>query len=404
MQCEAEPVTLAERVYVLAKVYQSIPLYFAHWEDSSIAKGQFDAAFEELAEAALAAEDRVRFSLLMIAFLARFNNGHTLFRDPLLHGRPPMGVLLRPVEGRWTVIASGVAGATAGDVVQAIEDKPIEAWCEDLWRYTSGSPQSRTVQFADLLRWFLPNSYTIHLEGEDGVERSVSVDRAALAGVGTPAGVEGRWLEPGLAYIKVPGFGKPEFEQQALAHVKAFRDAACLILDLRGNPGGNTPGDLTRALMDRPYRWWVENSPLHVGLLAYQAQRGLSGRLFDNSSLLWRFPATEPDATAYGGRLIILADRATLSAAEDLVMPFKDNGRGVLVGEKTGGSTGQPFLHTFDNGMLFIIGTKRATMPDGTPFEGVGIVPDIPAEVRRSDLYARVDTLLERGIAVARAG
>ncbi len=399
-----EPITLAERVHVLAKVYQSIPLYFAHWEDSSIAKGALDAAFQELVEAALAAEGRVCFSLLMTAFLARLNNGHTLFRDPRLHGRPPLGVLLRPVEGLWTVAASGVAGVTAGDVVRAIEDKPMEAWREDLWRYTAGSPQSRSVQFVDMLRWFLPDSYTIRLEGEDGAERSVSVDRAALDDAGPPAGVEGRWLEPGLAYIKVPGFGKPEFEQQALAHVQAFRDASCLIMDLRGNPGGSTPGDLTRALMDRPYRWWVENSPLHVGLLAYQAQRGLSGRLFDNSSLLWRFPATEPDAAAYGGRLIILVDRATLSAAEDLTMPFKDNGRAVLVGETTGGSTGQPYMHTFENGMLFIIGTKRATMPDGTPFEGVGIPPDIPVEVRRSDLYARVDTVLERAVAVAREG
>jgi carboxyl-terminal processing protease len=154
--------------------------------------------------------------------------------------------------------------------------------------------------------------------------------------------------------------------------------------------------------MDRPFRWWVENSPLHVGLLAYQAQRGYSGRLFDNSSLLWRFPATDPEATAYRGRLLILVDRATLSAAEDLVMPFQDNGRAVILGEATGGSTGQPYYHTFDNGMAFAIGTKRATMPDGTRFEGVGIAPDIPVEVRRQDLYAHVDPVLDKAVAVAR--
>ena len=381
-----EPISLAERVHVLAKVYQSIPLYFAHWEGSFIGKGQLDDAFRELTAVALATEERHRFALLMVAFLARFNNGHTGFRDPCLHERPPLGVLVRPIEGRWTVYASRVDTVLAGDVVRAIEGKPVEAWYDDLQRYTTGSPQSRTVQFAEWLRCFLPGHYTLLLEGEDGEERSLAIDRAALADAGELAGTEGRWLEPGLAYIRVPSFGRPEFEQQAIGYVHAFRDAARLILDVRGNPGGNTPGELTKSLMDRPYRWWAEHSPLHVGLLAYQAQRGQSGRLFDHSSLLWRFPATEPDGTAYRGRVIILVDRATLSAAEDLVMPFKDNGRAVIVGETTGGSTGQPFMHTFDNGMAFAIGTKRAIMPDGTPFEGVGIAPDVPVEVRRRDL------------------
>jgi len=41
------------------------------------------------------------------------------------------------------------------------------------------------------------------------------------------------------------------------------------------------------------------------------------------------------------------------------------------------GSSGQPFIQPFEGGISVAIGTKREYMPDGTPFEGVGIAPDI---------------------------
>jgi carboxyl-terminal processing protease len=102
----------------------------------------------------------------------------------------------------------------------------------------------------------------------------------------------------------------------------------------------------------------------------------------------------------YQGQLVILADHATWSAWEDFIMPFKDNGRAILIGETTGGSTGQPYGHTFENEMAFGVGTKRVYMPDGTPFEGIGHAPDVPVERRREDLITGRDPVLEKAIAI----
>jgi carboxyl-terminal processing protease len=389
---------------VLAKVFQSIPLYFAHWQDSTIRKDQLDEAFRGLTEKALASGTRAGFSLLMIEFLARLNNIHTGFRDPCLLDLPPLGMVLRPIEGQWTVVESELPDLRVGHVVQDIEGRTVAAWVDELRRYTAGSPQARTVQFADLIRYFIPERYALCFKDERGADHSLTVDRTLLERSTAPASTEGRWLRPDLAYIQVPSFGAPELEERALAYVKDFQKAACLIVDVRGNPGGNTPGELTRALMDRPYRWWTESSPLNVGLLAYEAQHGHNAHLFGDSNLLWRSPARDPDAEAYRGRLLILTDRGTLSAAEDFTMPFKDNGRATLIGERTAGSTGQPFYYAFDNQMMFAIGTKRAYMPDGTRFEGVGIAPDIQVVARREALYAQIDPVLEKAIAVATTG
>jgi len=401
--------SLEERGYILAKVFQSIPLYFAHWEDATIGKDELDAAFRALAGEALPCEDRRRFSLLLMAFMAKLNNGHTRFRDPYLMEAPPVGMALRPVDDRWTVVGSGLPQLQVGDVIERIEDDPIQAWYDELYPYTVGSPQSRTVQFGDLkgffpalIQIFLPDRYTVAFEDAHGVTQTLAVDRAALEREAAPLRTEGRWIEEGLAYIKVPSFLEPEFEQRALAYVEEYTQAACIVVDVRGNEGGSTPGALTRALMDRPYRWWVESSPLNVGLLAYEAQRGHNAHLFSDPHLRWRAPATDPAPGGYAGRLILLVDRATWSAGEDFVMPFLDNHRATIVGETTGGSTGQPYYHIFDNGMGFAVGTKRVYLPDGGRFEGVGLAPDIAVHVQRQDLYAGRDPVLERAIALAK--
>jgi carboxyl-terminal processing protease len=405
---ESGPMAIAERSFVLGKVLQSISLYFAHWEDALIDKAELDEAFRELVEEALACDGRRAFSLLMMAFLARLNNGHTRFLDPALHEQPPLGLTLRPIEDRWTVLDSQVAGAQAGDVVLAIEGKPVETWFEELSVYAVGSSQSRTVQFgepspffAPLPALFVPERYTVTLEDAQGHSHSLTVDRAALPPA-PPAATEGRRLKEGLAYIRVPSFLDPAYEERAVAYVREFADADCLIIDVRSNHGGSTPQALTRALMTRPYRSWTESSPLHVGVLTYQAQFGHNAHMFTQTDLAWHAPASDPDPNAYQGRVLILVDRATYSAAEDFTMPFKDNGRAILVGETTGGSTGQPAYHAFENGLQFAIGTKRANLPDGTKFEGVGLVPDLHVVTRREDLYAGRDPVLEAASALGR--
>ena len=79
-------------------------------------------------------------------------------------------------------------------------------------------------------------------------------------------------------------------------------------------------------------------------------------------------------------------------------MPFKDNGRALLVGETTGGSSGQPALCEIGEGMRCGIGAKRQYFPDGGPFEGLGIEPDIAAPVEPSDLRNCRDRALDTAV------
>ncbi len=392
-------------------MYQSIPLYFAHWEDSQLARSQLDEAFKVLVEKALLRGDRRRFSLLAMAFLAQLNNGHTRFYDPSFSRLPPPGMTLRLVENRWTVTASVIPGLKAGDVICEIQGRPIDLWYVALLPYTVGSRQSRTVQFGDwngvfppLLGIFLPDTYAVTYEDARGARCTLTVDRTALLREPATLSVEGRLVAKDLAYIRIPSFLSPEFEVTALSYVKDYSAAACLILDVRGNGGGNTPHALIRALMNCPYRWWLESRPVGVSTSSDETQRDPGADSCDDASLLRRLVTDDSGLESYQGRLIILVDRGTWSAAEDFVMPFKDNGRAVVVGEMTGGSSGQPQFYTFENGMVLGIGAQRVRLPDGTRFEGVGLVPDIAVDLHREHLYGGNDPVLDSAVAVIRGG
>jgi hypothetical protein len=252
---------------MLTQVYRAIQKHFAHWEDATIGPEQLDEACITLKREALTCANREQFSLLLMAFLARLNNGHTRWRDPTFEAHPPSGMRLRPLAGRWTVVASDIAELRAGDVILDIAGKPIETWYSDLQRYLTGSPQSRTVQFGDrnsifpaVLGLCLPASYPLTFEDAYGFSRTLSVDHTALA---------------------------------------------------------------------------QDNAP-----------------------------------------------------------------RAILIGEPSGGSTGQPYFHMFENGLQFSIGAQRVRMPDGTPFEGVGLIPDINVNVQRADLYAGRDPVLEKAVSI----
>jgi len=84
-------------------------------------------------------------------------------------------------------------------------------------------------------------------------------------------------------------------------------------------------------------------------------------------------------------------------------MPLKYSGRATVVGDTTGGSSGQPYVYDFKNGMLFRVSTKRMYFPDGTEFEGQGIRPDVEIVPTPSDIKGGLDPALERAVALARA-
>jgi C-terminal processing protease CtpA/Prc len=97
----------------------------------------------------------------------------------------------------------------------------------------------------------------------------------------------------------------------------------------------------------------------------------------------------------YEGPVAVLCGALTGSAAEDFLMAFDAMERGKIVGEPTGGSTGQPISFALPGGGSGRVCAARTTYPDGTEFVGRGILPDIVVHSTAADVRQGRDVVLE---------
>jgi carboxyl-terminal processing protease len=392
---------LPVRVAIASRIYAAVQVYFAHSE--AVPFPEIESAYRRYVEQLVSASGRREFDLATLRFVAALKNGHTHFRDAWLDATygQPLPFWLAPVEGKWVVARTADERLRKGEVVRAIDGVSIDQFVQRQAEYIGASNPRIARSWVFFNHVLFPERFTLTLA--DG--RQVSVERGsreARPGSGktseTPprSSTEGRWITEGtVASIKIPSFVDPSFERTALELLKRYRAARCLIIDVRGNGGGATPWQLIGALMNRPWPTWQKITPQHIAL--YEAQGDPTAQFQIASRVV---PAA---ADAFAGRLILLVDRYTGSAAEDFVMPFKCTGRAVLVGETTQGSSGQPYRLDLGNGMGLIVGAVRYRFPDGSPFEGVGIAPDVPVELRIADVRSNADPVLQKAVELAAA-
>ena len=391
-QSPASDLSVTDRVIAASRIYSLVQLYFAHWEGAP--RAEIEAAYREYIDHAVRDKSRTEFDLATLRFIATLRNGHTQFFDDQLDGRPLKFRLLE-VEHEWVVVNSQDSHLRRGAIVRTLDGKAVDDFVREQAQYVAASNDRLARTHVFTYAGLFPDRISIGLQDGNAVvvDRSVRTDVPEAA---APRTSEGRWLREGqVAYIRIPGFGDSAFERTAIDLVRQFGSSPNLVIDVRGNGGGATPFQLIAALMNRPRRPWQEATPQHIALFEAQGTPPLR--------MSREFPAQYPSSDAYAGRLFLLVDRFCGSACEDFVMPFKDTRRGVVIGETTQGSSGNPYRADLGNGMRVTIGAVRYRFPDGTPFEGVGIVPDVTIERRLSDVAAARDAALERAQQLADA-
>jgi carboxyl-terminal processing protease len=100
----------------------------------------------------------------------------------------------------------------------------------------------------------------------------------------------------------------------------------------------------------------------------------------------------------YTKPVAVLISGETFSAAEDFCSAYVGLQRGILVGEPTGGSTGQPLAFSLPGGIMARVCTKRDAYPDGTEWNAIGIQPTVPKRPTVAELQAGRDSVLEAAL------
>ncbi len=407
--------TPSERAWIGSKLYEAASRHFAHWED--VPDLDLDVWYRKYLDNAMEAKGRREFSLASMEFVAGLRNGHSSFYDQWLSkkfGGSP-GFSLRMISDRWIITASRLAGIVVGDEVVGIDDETFDEFFERQKRYIAASSESARRRQLFWMSYLFPESFDLVFAS--GMRRSVNRMTQELQDRAHQASPEPRLVGNGIAYLPIRSFSEPEFEQRAIDFITQHQDAKTLIIDVRGNSGGSTPVFLVNALMDRPWSGWIEATPYHLGLASAYSQvrrreastpeQGWWQGYIDafsrmkNSMLLFPGEMKQPEQPIYTNDLIVLVDEECASACEGFVMPLRYSDRAVVVGRSTDGSSGQPYMFEFGNGMSFRIGAKRMYFPDGSRFEGVGIVPHIEVPITIDSVLSEADEILDQAIEIA---
>ncbi len=234
------------------------------------------------------------------------------------------------------------AGIKAGDVIVAIDGKPISG--EDGMEPLRGAPGSKLR--LTVLREGRPKPFDLTL-----VRETIRI-----------ASVRSRVLEPGYGYVRISTFQADtgaDFQAQLdkLQGGAAGKNLRGLVLDLRSNPGGL----LTSAVQ-------VADDLLDKGNIV-----STRGRIAVSDS---KFDAT-PGDRLHGAPLIVLVDAGSASAAEVLAGALRDNDRARVIGSRTFGKGSVQTVLPLDNGDSVKLTTARYYTPSGKSIQASGIVPDV---------------------------
>jgi C-terminal processing protease CtpA/Prc len=206
-----------------------------------------------------------------------------------------------------------------------------------------------------------------------------------------------RMLPGGVAYVALNSFENDDAANQFIAAFDQISKATALVIDVRNNGGGNS---------DVGYRVLatLTASPLATGQW--------STRQYLPTWRAWGRPMPDLSEQQSGWRadpqhqfsqpVRVLTSAATYSAAEDFAVAFDTMKRGMIVGEATGGSTGQPLFIDLPGGGRARNCTKADTYPDGRVWVGVGIQPALEVHPTVADLRKGKDTVLEAALASLR--
>ena len=404
----AQQIAPVERARIAAAVWAEARYNDPAWDRI---RADWDSGFADLLAAANGREPPLAYFRRLQRMVALLDDGQAMIMPPPAiagrWGRPP--VVLRSVERRPFLVDFAdndelrVARPQRNTEIIAVQGIPSERWIRD-----SVLPQIPAA--TDAARWEL--AVARMLDGEKGtalhlllrlpggeqrgasVTRSVSLlDRWPLS----PAPLRVDTLADSIVWVRLASFADADV---ARAFDRAFPDFAAvrgLILDLRehdGTGGGRETGyRILGRLVQRPLvtsRW---RTPQYRP--AYRGQD-----MPDSAGAWFAAPpdtfAPRSDLPVFTGPVAMLSSSRTGGSAEDMLVAYRNAGRGPVIGEPSAGSAGQVSELRLHRDWRLRLTVTRDAFPDGTEIQGVGIAPELPVDVKVSDFLAGKDAPLER--------
>ncbi len=218
---------------------------------------------------------------------------------------------------------------------------------------------------------------------------AVNASQYVQYGDGFPDGLYYGTVRPTIGYLNIPTFEGTNWIPEVDSALRVLGGMTSIIIDVRNNDGGFLENATSAAgrFADRKttvayvrYR----NGPAHSDFTSPIVQEVSPG-----------------GAKQFLGKIVLLTDRNTISAAELFVLSMRALGRTTVVGDTTAGETGSPFARELQNGWSYQFPESIEFTLDMKEFEDIGLPPDVFVQNAFATSSIPNDSQLQRAIGLA---
>lgn len=360
------------------KIWQTVnDKYF----DPNFGGVDWKAAHERYAPQVANAKTDAEFFALMEKMLGEIKTSHLeiLTPDTLEKLKAPgatTGLGLREIENQVVITrllddsSAAKANLKLGYAITKIDGEAVKN-LDDAKVKLSGTPNT-TLKLSYL--------------DETDTERETTLTRAPLAATdkGTLGGglnlyalFNSKRIGADIGYFSFTNF-LPLMNERIAAAIASFKDTRGIIIDLRGNGGGDDGVALKMAnqLFDKPVQLMITKTRKGEDLY-YKAR-----------------PAKNP----YRGTVVILIDEYSGSASEQIAAGLQESKRAYIIGKTSEGGDLDADGVELPTGGLLIYPYGQPRTPNGIVIEGRGVIPDKEVNLTRKALLAGHDAQLEAAV------
>ena len=252
------------------------------------------------------------------------------------------------------------AGMKDGDIIYQVEGRDVSGMALEEISGSIKGEKGTTVEITVL-------------RGEEREEVSLTITRDTIQA----ETVKTRMLEDEIGYLAISEFDSVTLEQyrEGLAELTT-QGMEGLIVDLRGNPGGNL--DTVCEILDLM---------LPEGLIVYTEDKDGNRQEF-----------TSDEAQEVQVPLAVLVDENSASASEIYAGAIQDYGIGQIVGTKTYGKGVVQTIYDLKDGTSLKLTVAEYFTPNGRNIDGEGITPDVEVTYQRNENDPEADNQLDRAV------
>lgn len=434
------PSTLSntEKIYGVSKFWQEVNYNFVYL--NQIDRAAWDSIYKVTIERVQQTKDDYTYYQELEKMCAFLGDGHTNVYYPQAISQQLMTTMfgtyrlfLTNFDGKAIITRvnpSKKEEVPVGSEIITVNGMPTAAYMQQfVTPYVCSSTdyvrQNESVY--RLLRGEMGQTFVIEIKTPAGIKRTLTLTHALsdeqevfppFQEIGL---LEHRMLPGDMQYLALNGFGDEQIDSLFHAVLPQLYQAKALIIDLRNNGGGSTnigfdilqyftedsvlyeSKNITREHMPVFKAWGAFLTPQDTmqdnqdwGMTKAEMTKAY---LMAQDNYYSTFPYEPTKITITDKRIVVptvvLFGNNTASAAEDFLIYADNIPHFTFMGDRSYGSTGQPYLFDLPGGGRARICTKQDVYPDGRAFVGVGVIPDIVVKPSIEDYITNKDVVLE---------